>query len=85
MNSKIATVDYLLDLFQKLSNDGHGDMKIKFQDGFLHEDEVSVNFQDEEVLLQGLIFNIPITEKIKEFKSDIQKAYEKFYDIESEE
>ena len=81
MSSEFATVDYLLDLFQKLSNDGYGDMKIKCQDGFLHKDEISVNPMFKEVAFQGFLFNIDITEKVTYFKNDIQKAYEKFYGI----
>lgn len=77
--SEIATVDYLLDLFQKLSNDGYGNMKIKCNDGFLHEDEIFVNYHEGEISFQGLIFNIPISAKVSSFKYDIQKAYEKFY------
>ena len=38
----VVTVDYLLDLFQRLHDAGKGDMKIKCVDNFLHKDEITI-------------------------------------------
>lgn len=84
----IVTVDFLLDLLQKLHEAGNGDMQIKCMDNFLHEDEIGINYMDNEMMFRGLIFNQPMVQKAKEFCADIRKAERKFYktiDLESEE
>lgn len=73
------TVDYLLSLFKKLSDAGKGDMKIKCMDNYLHEDEITINYLTNEVLFRGYLFNVPITDKVKQFCDDIEKAMKKFY------
>lgn len=77
----ILTVDRLLYLLQKLHNAGNGDMEIKCSDNFIHEDEIGINYMDNEMKFRGLIYNFPITERVKEFHEDIDKAYRKFYGI----
>lgn len=77
--SDIVTVDYLLNLLQRASSNGFGNAKIKCQDGYLHTDEISIS--PEEIKLRGYLFNHSPTEKVKEFKKDIEKAVEKFYGI----
>ena len=76
---KIITVDYLLDLFTRLHNSGNGDMEIKCLDNPLHVDEININYTKNEMTFKGYIFNFPITEKVKKFCSDIEKAEEDFY------
>ena len=75
----IVTVDYLLSVLKKLSDAGKGDMKIKCIDNYLHKDEIGVDYLKNEVLFRGFLFNIPITDKIKQFCDDIERAKERFY------
>lgn len=87
--SDIVTVDYLLDLFQKLHNAGKGDMKIKCRDNFLYEDGIGINYMNNEMMFQGYLCDFSITQRVHEFCDDIEKAKNKFYgfidDLESEE
>lgn len=83
---KVVTVDYLLSLLKDLSEQGKGDMKIKCLDNELHEDEIGIDYLTNEVLLRGFLFNYSLTDRIKTFRNDIEKAYRKFYgQAESEE
>lgn len=77
--AEIVTVDYLLDLFQKLSKSGNGDMKIKCRENFLHEDEIFINYADGEMEMRGYIFNLPVAKKVKRFCDDIDKAKREFF------
>lgn len=77
--SDIVTVDYILNLLKKVSELGFGDAKIKCRDGYLHTDEISIS--PDEINLRGYLFNHSPTEKVQEFKNDIEKAVEKFYRI----
>lgn len=79
MKEKVVTVDYLLSLFKKLSDAGKGDMKIKCLDNYLHEDEVGVNCLSNEVLFRVMLCNYDITDKVKRFCNDIEKAKDRFY------
>lgn len=79
---EIMTVDDLLNLFQTLSEAGMGDVKIRCTDGFLHRDEITVSHLDNEVWFRGFLFNQPISDKIREFCRDIEKAKQKFFDSE---
>ena len=76
MKEKVITVDYLLSLFKKLSDAGKGDMKIKCLDNYLHKGEVTVDYSSNEVLFRGKIYNYDITDKVKRFYKDIEKAEE---------
>lgn len=80
--SDIVTVDYLVSLLQEVSKLGFGDAKFKCVDGYLHTDEISIS--PEEIKLRGYLFNHSPTEKVKEFKKDIEKAVEKFYEVKME-
>lgn len=82
--TEIVTVDFLIDLLQKLHEAGNGDMKIKCGDDFLHKDEIGINYIDNEMQFSGLIYNFPIAQRVKEFSDDIKKATNKFYGIEEE-
>lgn len=75
----IVTVDYLLSLFRTLSEQGKGNMKIKCMDNFLHDDEISINYMENEILFSGNIFNCSLADKVKQFCNDIEKAKERFY------
>lgn len=75
----IVTVDYLLDLFQRLHDAGKGDMKIKCRDNFLHRDGVSIIYYKNEIEFRGCLHDFSITQKVKEFCKDIEKAKNKFY------
>lgn len=79
MKEKVMVVDDLLLLFKKLSEQGKGDMKIKCMDSYLHEDEIGLNYLTNEVLFRGCLFNVDITDKVKQFCNDIEKARDKFY------
>lgn len=75
----IVTVNYLLNFLQKASDHGFGDAKIKCEDGYLHEDEVSISIIQREIRLKGYLHHYPIAKKVLEFKEDIEKAASKFY------
>lgn len=79
--TEIVTVDFLIDLLQKLHKAGNGDMKIKCGYDFLHKDEIGINYEDNEIQFSGLIYNLPIAQRVKEFGDDIKKATNKFYGI----
>ncbi len=86
MMENVVTVDYLLNLLQKLHNAGKGTMQIKCIDNLLHEDEISIDYINNEMEFQGFLFNLPIVQKVRDFCIDIEKAEKKFYGaIESEE
>lgn len=76
---KVVTVDYLLSLLNKLSEAGKGDMKIKCMDNELHEDEITVNYAGNEILLRGFLFNYSPTDRVKRFCKDIEKAKDKYF------
>lgn len=81
MENNILTVDGLIDKLNNLSRSGYGDMKIKCQDHFIHEDEIGFNYIAKEVLIRGMLYNFPVSEKVNEFNEDIQKAYRKYWDM----
>lgn len=81
MDNNFLTVDILLGKLKELSKTGYGDMKIKCQDSYLHEDEIGINFLSREMLLRGYLYNFPIAKMVNEFKDDIEKAYRKYYGL----
>ena len=82
---EVVTVDYLLDLFQRLHDAGKGDMKIKCKDNFLHRDEIGIIYYKNEIEFRGYLHNFSITQKVNEFCNDIEKAERKFYGFCKEE
>lgn len=75
---KVVTLDYLLNLLQNLRNNGYdGNIKIKCQDNYLHEDEIKI--KQDEIELKGYLFNFSQANRIKEFKKDIERAVNKYY------
>ena len=76
----IVTVDYLLNLFQSLHDAGKGDMKIKFKDNFLHKDEITIVYYKNEIEFRGSLCNFSITQRVKDFCEDVDKAMRKFYE-----
>lgn len=80
MSENVATVDDLLSLFKKLSKHGKGYMKIKCADGYLHEDEITLNYLESEVWFRGHLFNTPIADNVRQFCEDIEKARDRFYE-----
>ena len=77
---EVVTVDYLLDLFQRLHDAGKGDMKIKCKDNFLHKDEIVITYYKNEIEFRDLLYNLPITQRVKDFCEDVDKAMRKFYE-----
>lgn len=77
---EVVTVDYLLDLFQRLHDAGKGDMKIKCKDNFLHKDEIVITYYKNEIEFRGLLYNLQITQRVKDFCEDVDKAMRKFYE-----
>lgn len=84
MNENAATVNELLSLFKELSEQGKGDMKIKCVDGYLHKDEIKLNYTKNEVWFRGYLFNVPIEDKVRRFYEDIEKARDRFYEKEGD-
>lgn len=84
MDNNFLTVDILLGKLKGLSEAGYGDMKIKCQDSYLHEDEIGIDFLAREILLRGYLYNFPITKRVNEFKDDIERAYRKYYGLPAE-
>lgn len=82
MNENATTVNELLSLFKELSEQGKGDMKIKCVDGYLHKDEITLNYTKNEVWFRGYLFNVPIADKVRRFYEDIEKARDRFYEKE---
>ena len=76
---KEITVDFIFKLFTEICVAGHGDMRIKCIDGFLYEDEISIDFLNNEIVLRGMLYNISIAEKVSRFHDDIDRAYKRFY------
>ena len=64
-------------------------MKIKCSDNFLHLDEIVIDHTENYVGFRGKLYNLEVTEKIRQFCSDIDRAEKKLYgfinDEESEE
>lgn len=77
---EVVTVDYLLDLFQRLHDAGKGNMKIKCKDNFLHKDEIVITYYKNEIEFRVLLYNLPITQRVKDFCEDVDKAMRKFYE-----
>lgn len=78
----IVTVDYLLKLLQGIHGYGYGNMKLKCKDNYLHEDEIAIDYSNDEMKLRGYLYNFPVASKIKEFCEDIDRATKKFYEAE---
>lgn len=78
----IITVDYLLKLLQGIHDHGYGNMKLKCIDNYLHEDEIAIDYSNNEIKLRGYLYNFPVAEKIKKFCEDIDRATRKFYETE---
>lgn len=81
MESNYLTVDSLAEKLNKLSEYGYGDMRIRCQDGYLHDDEIGFNYSTREILLLGLIYNQPTSEKVKEFYQGVGKLYEQYFGV----
>ena len=79
MKEKEVTINYMLDLCQRLSQAGYGEMVVKCGEDIVHEDEIIINFSDKEMNIEGCIFNNPIVESVKTFLDTIKKAEEKLY------
>lgn len=56
-------------------------MRIRCQDGYLHNDEIGFNYSTREILLRGLIYNQPNSEKVKEFYQGVGKLYEQYFGV----
>lgn len=74
-----VTVNYMLDLCQRLANAGYGDMVFKCNDGTLHEDEIGCNYIARELTFRGFLFNDSIVQNMAQFVQSVKDAEEKFY------
>lgn len=54
-------------------------MKIKCQDGYLHTDEIGVDYMTKEVLFRGMLYNFPPSDKVKKFCAGVQKLSDEFW------
>lgn len=79
VDASILTVNTLLKILTRISENGGGDLKVKCSDAFLHEDEIGIAYTCGELRLRGYLFNQPIFEKIEALKKDIEIATRKFY------
>lgn len=77
MESDFLTVDTLREMLNKASEYGYGDMKIKCQDDYLHDDEITFVYSNREILLRGCLFNSPNIKKVQDFKNGVDKLYKK--------
>ena len=76
---KEMSVKELVEFLKKVEDAGYGDFKIKFEDGFLHDDECGINYMTKEVTIRGYIYNCDVIKKVRDFKASVDKAYEKLY------
>lgn len=76
---EVITVNEFLTVLTTLKNAGKGNMKIKCKDNYLHKDEISIDYKNNEILLHGYLFNTSISNKVVEFRRDIECAIDKFY------
>ena len=77
--ANVLTVNKLLETLTILKKSGYGETKIRCIDNYLHDDEIHVNYVDEEIQFRGHLFNYPITDKVRKFCEDINEAREDFY------
>lgn len=76
---KEMSVKELVEFLKKVEDAGYGDFKIKFEDGYLYEDECGINYMTKEVTMRGHIYNCDVIKKVRDFKASVDKAYEKLY------
>lgn len=79
MKEKEVTIDYMLNLFQKLSEAGYGEMIVKCGEDAIHEDEITINYMTNEMIIRGHLYNNPIVESMRTFINSVKEAEEKFY------
>lgn len=79
MENNFLTVGSLKEKLDKLIDAGYGDMKIKCQDGYLHTDEIGVDYMTKEVLFRGMLYNFPPSDKVKKFCAGVQKLSDEFW------
>lgn len=81
----IVTVDYMIELLQKIRDAGKGDMKIKCGDDFLHWDEIVIDHMENCMSFRGKLYNLEVTQKIRQFCNDVDMAEKKLYGFISDE
>ena len=80
MESNYLTVDDLLEKLNKLSEYGYGDMRIRCQDGYLHDDELGFDYLQREILLRGLLRNQVPYKNVKKFYQEVGKLCEEYFE-----
>lgn len=80
MESNYLTVDDLLEKLNKLSEYGYGDMRIRCQDGYLHDDEIGFDYLQREILLRGLLRNQVPYKNVKKFYQEVGKLCEEYFE-----
>lgn len=61
----IVTVNYLKSILDSLSENGAGEMKISCADGYIHQDEVSVNHADNKMTIKGFLYDNAFLNKVR--------------------
>lgn len=80
MESNYLTVDDLLEKLNKLSEYGYGDMRIRCQDGYLHDDEIGFDYLQREISLRGLLYNQVPYKNVKKFYREVGKLCEEYFE-----
>lgn len=73
-----VTVKYMLEICQKLVENGYGDTKLKCNDTFIHKDEIGI-YPGKYIRFRGNLFNEPVTEKVSALKKELREALDKFF------
>lgn len=79
LENNIHTVDSLRKVLNEVSEHGYGDMKIKCQDGYLHNNEMTFDYINKNVIIHGFLFNQPVSKKVNEFYHGVQELYNQYW------
>ncbi|MCD8398105.1 MAG: hypothetical protein LUD12_13155 [Lachnospiraceae bacterium] len=76
--NKIMTVAFLHEWLGGLVEGGFGEMKIRCEDGYLHENELGFDTYHNEARIKGMLYNLGDYALCDELKKGINAAFEKF-------
>ena len=76
--NRIMTVKDLHEWLGDLVEGGFGNMQVRMEDGYLHEDEVGVDTYHSEFRIKGMLYNLGDYAVCADLKKDVEAAFEKF-------